>query len=69
MSSNGFSQLILEPTYTQANSSPCTDLVFAAQPNVPVNSGVHVSLYPQFHHQIVHCIFDLNIYYPEALLY
>ena len=63
-SSNGFSQLIHEPTHIQANSLSCIDLVFTDQPNLWVNSGVHASLHPNCHHQIVHSSFNLNIYYP-----
>ena len=37
MSSNGFSQLIHEPTHIQANSSSCIDLVFTDQSNLSVN--------------------------------
>ena len=64
-SSNGFSQLIHEPTHIQANSVSCTDLVFMDQRNLSVNSGVHAPLHPNCHHQIVHSIFNLNIYYPH----
>ena len=63
-SSNGFSQLINEPTHIQTNSVSCIDLMFSNQPNLSVNSGVHSSLHPNCHHQIVHSSFDLNIYYP-----
>ena len=35
-------------------SSPCIDLIFTDQPNLSVNSGVHASLHPNCHHQIVH---------------
>ena len=63
-SSNGFTQLIHEPTHIQANSSSCIDLVFTDQPNLSVNSGVHASLHPNCHHQITHSNFNLNIYYP-----
>ena len=62
-SSNGFSQLIHDRTHIQANSSSCIDLVFSDQPNLSVNSGVHASLHPNCHHQIVHSSFKLNIYY------
>ena len=62
-SSNGFTQLIHEPTHIQANSSSCIDLVFTDQPNLSVNSGVHASLHPNCHHQITHLDFNLNIYY------
>ena len=60
-SSNGFTQLIHEPTHIQANSSSCIDLVFTDQPNLSVNSGVHASLHPNCHHQITHSNFNLNI--------
>ena len=65
MSSNGFSQLIHEPTHIQANSSSCIDSVFTDQPNLSVNSGIHASLHPNCNHQIVHPIFNLNIFYPH----
>ena len=63
-SSNGFTQLIHEPTHIHGNSSPCIDLVFTDQPNLSVNSGVHASLHPNCHHHITHSNFNLNIYYP-----
>ena len=63
-SSNGFSQLINEPTHIQGNSSSCIDLIFSNQENLLVNSGVHTSLHPNCHHQIIHSSFNLNIYYP-----
>ena len=63
-SSNNFSQLINEPTHIQRNSSSCIDLVFTDRPNLAVNSGVHASLHPNCHHQVVHASFNLNISYP-----
>ena len=63
-SSFGFSQLINEPTHIQSSSSSCIDLIFTDQPNLSVNCGVHASLHPNCHHQIVHSRFDLDIYYP-----
>ena len=62
-SSNGFSQLINEPTHIQTNSSSCIDLIFTNQPNLSVNSRVHSSLHPNCHHQIVFTSFNLDIYY------
>ena len=44
-SSNGFSQLINEPTHIQTSNSSCIDLLFTDQPNLSVNSGVHSSLH------------------------
>ena len=64
MSSNGFSQLINEPTHFQNNSSSCIDLILTDQPNLSVNTGVHSSLHLNCHHQIVHSSFNLNFYYP-----
>ena len=66
-SSNGFSQLINEPTPIQTNSSFCIDLIVTNQPNLSVNSGVHSSLHPNCHHQIVHTSFDLDIYFPPII--
>ena len=63
-SSNGFPQLINEPTHIQTSSSSCIDLIFTNQPNLSVNSGVHASLHPNCHHQIIHSSFNLNIFYP-----
>ena len=73
-SSNGFSQLINESAHIQTNSSSCIDLVFTDQPNLSVNSGVHASLHPYCHHQIVHTkfyywYFNLNIYMGLRLIW
>ena len=62
--SNNFSQLINELTHIQRNSSSCIDLIFTDRPNLAVNSGVHSSLHPNCHHQVVHGSFNLNISYP-----
>ena len=62
-SANGVSQLINESTYLQTINSSCIDLIFTDQPNLSVNSGVHASLHPNCHHQIVHSSFNLNISY------
>ena len=63
-SSNGFNQIIDEPTHIQAKSTSCIDLIFTDQPNLSVNSGVHASLHPNCHHQIVHSRYNLHINYP-----
>ena len=68
-SSNGFPQLINEPTHIQTSSSSCIDLIFTNQSNLSVNSGVHASLHPNCHHQIIHSSFNLNIsFLPPPLL-
>ena len=60
----GLYQLINEPTHLLENSSSCIDLIFTSQPNLVVESGVHPSLHPNCHHQIVFAKFNLMISYP-----
>ena len=67
-SSNGFSQIIKEPTHIQTSSSSYIDLIFIVQPNLSVNSGVHISLHPSRHHIIGHCSFNLNPLIASVLL-
>ena len=52
----GLYQLINEPTHLLENSTLCTDLIFTSQPNFVVELGVHPSLHPNFHQQIVFAI-------------
>ena len=65
--SNGFPQLINEPTHIQINSSLYIDLIFIDQPNPSVNSGVHASFHPPCYHQIVDISFNPNICYPHHI--
>ena len=58
-SSDGFLQLINEPTHIQKNISSCIDLIFIDQPNMSVNYRVQASLHPNCHHQIFHAGFNL----------
>ena len=62
-SSNSFFQLINEPTNIQ-RSFTCIYLIFADQPNLSINAGLHSTLHPNCHHQMAHSSFNLNIYYP-----
>ena len=64
-SSNGFSQLINEPTHIKTNSTSCIDLIFTDKPGLSVDSGVHSSLHPNCHHQIIYSTFNLSISYPS----
>ena len=57
-------QLINEPIHILPRSSSCIDLMFTSQPNMVMESGVHSSLHPNCHHQIIFAIFNLKIYYP-----
>ena len=58
----GLSQIIKEATHLLESSSSCIDLIFTTQPNLVVESGVHSSLYPNCHHQIVFAKFNLQKY-------
>ena len=64
MSQFGLSQIITEATHILESSSSCIDLIFTTQPNLMVESGVHPSLRPNCHRQIVFAKFNLQIYYP-----
>ena len=64
----GLHQLINEPIHLLQNSSSCIDLIFTSQPNIVVESGVHPSLHPNCHHQIIFAKFNLKIYYPPPYL-
>ena len=60
----GLSRIITEATHFLESSSSCIDLIFTTQPNLVVESGVHPSLHPNCHHQIVFAKSNLQIYYP-----
>ena len=60
----GLQQIINEPTHIIGESSFCIDLIFASQPNLVMESGVHSSLHPNCHHQITYAKFNLKMYYP-----
>ena len=47
-----------------SQSSACNDLMFTHQPDLIVNSAVHLSLYSNCYHQITYCKFNLNIKHP-----
>ena len=64
-SSYGLSQLICEPTYILPNSSSCIDTIFIIQNNFIMDSGVHASLHPHCHYQIVYAKLNLKIEYPS----
>ena len=64
----GLQQIIKEPTHISNTSSSCTDLIFMSQPNLITDSGVHSSLHPNCHHQIVFTKLNLHIAYPPPYL-
>ena len=60
----GLQQITNEPTHVLENSSSCIDFIFTSHLNLIVDSGVHPSLHPNCHHQIVYAKFDLKIHFP-----
>ena len=59
----GLRQVIKEPTHILDTSSSFIDLIFASLPHLIIDSGVHSSLHPNCHHQIVYAKFNLKITY------
>ena len=53
--------MINESTHILESSSSCIDLIFTSQINLITESGVHPSLYPNFHHQIIFAKVNLEI--------
>ena len=51
------------------SSSSCTDLIFALQPNLVKESGIHSLLHSNCQHQIVFTKFNLSIFYERTALY
>ena len=60
-------QLIDEPTHILPNSLSCIDLIITDQPNLFVDFGVHPSLYPKSHHQIVFGTINLSVPRPPHI--
>ena len=57
-------QMITEPTHILENTSSYIDVIFTTQPNIIVDSGIHSSLHPKCHHQIICSKLNLKIEYP-----
>ena len=57
-------QIINAPTHIYESSSSCIDLIFTSQPNLITESGIHPSLHPNSHQQIIFVKFNLEINYP-----
>ena len=56
----GLYQIINAPTHILENSSSCIDFIFTSQPDLITKSGVHPSLLPNCHHQVIYA----KVYYP-----
>ena len=57
------SQVIKEPNRILDNSKSCVDLIFTSQPNITMDTGVHLSLHSNCHHQIIYAKLDLKVFY------
>ena len=62
----GFQQIIKEPTRIISDSSSSIDLIFATQPNLVSESGVHSALHPNCHHHKTSPKFNPKIYCPPS---
>ena len=63
-SQSGFQQIIKEPIRFIDDFSSSIDLIFTAEPNLVMESGVHSSLHANCHHHITFAKFNLKIHYP-----
>ena len=63
----GLHQVIQEPTHI-LDASSCIDLIFTSQPNLIIESRVHLSLYSNCHHQILFAKFNLEVVYPPPYI-
>ena len=63
-SSFALSQIISGPTHILANSTSCIDLIFTNHPDLVINSGIHSSIHPNCHHQIIFAEVDFKIFFP-----
>ena len=59
----GMKQLMSAPTYISQHSPSCIDFIFVNQPNLVMDSGIHLSLHLNCHHQVIFCQLNLKIEY------
>ena len=62
----GLQQIINSPTHILPNSASCIDLLFSSQPNLITDSGVHASLFPRCHHQIIFAKINFKIFFQPS---
>ena len=65
-SSFALSQIISGPTHILHNSTSCIDLIFTNHPNLVNNSGIHSSIHPNCHHQIIYAEINFKIFFPPS---
>ena len=64
----GTKQVITKPTHILESSSSCIDFIFTNQPNIVMESGVHLSQHEKCHHQITYSKLNLRIEYPSPYI-
>ena len=64
----GMKKVITEPTHILESSASWIDLIFTNQPNIVMDSGVHLSLHEKCHHQIIYSKLNLRIEYPPPYI-
>ena len=63
VSSYGLDKLIQEPNHILNLLSSCSDLIFTLQPNLIMESEIHL-FHSNCHHQIVFAKFNFSFFYP-----
>ena len=51
-------------THVLQHFSSCIDIIIVNQPNLVIDSGIHLSLYQNCHHQVIFRKLNLKIEYP-----
>ena len=57
-------QLISAATHMLQHSSSCINLIFVNQPNLVIDSCIHLSLHQNCHYQVILCKLNLKVEYP-----
>ena len=66
--SNTHSQLIDQTTHITKESSSCIDLIFTSNPSFISASGVELSLYEKFDHNLIYRKINFNVPLPPPYL-
>ena len=64
----GMKHVITEPTHILESSASCINFIFTNQPNIVMDSGVHLALHEKCHHQIIYSKLNLRIEYPPPYI-
>ena len=61
-------QVITEPAHILESFDSCINLIFTNQPNIVMDSGMHLSLHEKCHHQLIYSKLNLRIEYPPPYI-